>query len=452
MRLLAPVRLSRLTDVTTSTDTQRISLETWAEAHGHVIVAQTEDLDVSGGKPIRERPGIGPWLTESKLGDWDGIIGHKLDRLFRNHYDFVTFNREVCEKHGKVIISVGEGIDTSTKMGKFIAGILIQFAEWELSRMSERRAEAAKGLRTQGRWGGGPVPFGYQPEQVDDGWILVLDPEACKVITWAADEVIKGRSVRSLCRELDERGVTTVKGERWRQSSLSRILRSPNLTGQLITRGEIVRDADGVAVRREAVLSDDTFAQLQEALDRSKRRDYGHRDDASLLLRVAYCGRCRRPLYHEPRRDRNTGYYRCAGRVEGWCDERLFRREVLEAIVTECLLDAAGDVPMRLKRVIPASDNAKDLAQVDEAISNLEADRYERNLFSGERGAERYAALMSKLEKRQAELSALPVRPELVEWSLTGQTFGEFWEGLSGPERHLAALGWRAGVCAPQRC
>ena len=169
MRLLAPVRLSRLTDVTTSTDTQRISLETWAEAHGHVIVAQTEDLDVSGGKPIRERPGIGPWLTESKLGEWDGIIGHKLDRLFRNHYDFVTFNREVCERHGKVIISVGEGIDTSTKMGKFIAGILIQFAEWELSRMSERRAEAAKGLRTQGRWGGGPVPFGYQPEQVDDG-------------------------------------------------------------------------------------------------------------------------------------------------------------------------------------------------------------------------------------------------------------------------------------------
>ena len=61
--------------------------------------------------------------------------------------------------------------------------------------------------------------------------------------------------------------------------------------------------------------------------------------------------------------------------------------------------------------------NAKDLAQVDEAIGNLEADRYERNLFSGERGAERYAAMMSKLEKRQAELMALPVRPELVEWN-----------------------------------
>ena len=65
----------------------------------------------------------------------------------------------------------------------------------------------------------------------------MLDPEACKVITWAAEEVIKGHSVRSLCRELDERGATKVKGERWRQSCLSRILRSPNLTGHLVHPG-----------------------------------------------------------------------------------------------------------------------------------------------------------------------------------------------------------------------
>ena len=39
-------------------------------------------------------------------------------------------------------------------------------------------------------------------------------------------------------------------------------------------------------------------------------------------------------------------------------------------------------------------------------------------LKTGDQGADRYAAMMTKLEQRQAELSALPVRPELVEWSL----------------------------------
>jgi len=62
MRLIAAVRLSRLSDSTTSVDTQAENLEEYARRHGHTIVVLTEDLDVSGGKPIRERPGVGPWF------------------------------------------------------------------------------------------------------------------------------------------------------------------------------------------------------------------------------------------------------------------------------------------------------------------------------------------------------------------------------------------------------
>ena len=69
MRLLAVVRLSRLSESTTSVDTQAENLEEFARRHGHTIVALTEDLDVSGGKPIRERPGIGPWFK--RLDEWD---------------------------------------------------------------------------------------------------------------------------------------------------------------------------------------------------------------------------------------------------------------------------------------------------------------------------------------------------------------------------------------------
>ncbi|MGH3171412.1 MAG: hypothetical protein ACRDN0_36825, partial [Trebonia sp.] len=63
MRLLAPRRLSRKTDESVSIETQTIGIDDWARANGHVIVKATEDLDVSGGVPIRERPEIGPWLT-----------------------------------------------------------------------------------------------------------------------------------------------------------------------------------------------------------------------------------------------------------------------------------------------------------------------------------------------------------------------------------------------------
>jgi len=62
------------------------------------------------------------------------------DRGFRNHLDFVTFYHEFCERYGKKIVSVGEaGLDMSTPMGRMFAGILVQFAEWELQTIGERR-------------------------------------------------------------------------------------------------------------------------------------------------------------------------------------------------------------------------------------------------------------------------------------------------------------------------
>ena len=89
-----------------------------------------EDLDVSGGLPIRERPKVGKLLSLEFLDEWDVLIIYKLDRGFRNHLDFVTFYHKFCERYGKKIISVGEeGLDMSAPMDRMFAGILVQFAE-----------------------------------------------------------------------------------------------------------------------------------------------------------------------------------------------------------------------------------------------------------------------------------------------------------------------------------
>src|SRR6266566_7928295 len=93
MRLLASIRLSRDTDTTNAPATQRADIQEWADAKGHVIVAWVEDLDASGGIPIREREGIGPWLDDEHLPLWDGLIGKDLDRLFRSTLDFLLWVR-----------------------------------------------------------------------------------------------------------------------------------------------------------------------------------------------------------------------------------------------------------------------------------------------------------------------------------------------------------------------
>ncbi len=62
----------------------------------------------------------------------------------------------------------------STPMGRMFAGILVQFAEWELQSIGERRRQGQNVLRREARWGGGRYPFGYEPYQV--GRVLVPPP------------------------------------------------------------------------------------------------------------------------------------------------------------------------------------------------------------------------------------------------------------------------------------
>src|SRR5258708_20493909 len=82
-RFLAPRRISRKTDESTSVDTQLDAVSRYAQAYDLQLIPVVPDLDVSGARPIRERPGVGPWLAGERLGGWDGIIPDRLCRLFR---------------------------------------------------------------------------------------------------------------------------------------------------------------------------------------------------------------------------------------------------------------------------------------------------------------------------------------------------------------------------------
>src|SRR5260370_21240864 len=94
------------------------------------------------GQSDPREAGIGPWHGDDRLGDWDGIITYALDRLFRKQADYVLFYSDYWEAHGKIIISAGASTDTSSDVGRFVAGILVMCAEMERGRMIVRRRDA----------------------------------------------------------------------------------------------------------------------------------------------------------------------------------------------------------------------------------------------------------------------------------------------------------------------
>src|SRR5450756_2232066 len=117
---------------------------------------------------------------------------------------------EYCERYGKKIISVGEeGLDMSTPMGRMFAGILVQFAEWELQTIGERRRQGQNILRRDARYGGGRYPFGYEPYQVGAYWYLRPHPVYAKEVEQMSLAIVSGKSARGIALDLSERGIPT---------------------------------------------------------------------------------------------------------------------------------------------------------------------------------------------------------------------------------------------------
>jgi site-specific DNA recombinase len=424
--VLGAVRLSRMADESTSVERQREQIATWSRLHSHTVAHITEDTDVSGAVPAFARPGLGPWLTDSALSArWSILVVSKLDRCTRSVADLCDLI-DYCQANGKVLVSIAESFDLGTPAGRMVATILASVAAFERERTAERRKEAAAWLRKNARYAGGGIPFGYQPEELPaGGWRLVPDPEEAALINRLADDVIRGRSLMSLCAELTEVGVPTSKGrERWHATTLARILKSPMLIGQIPYNGTVARDDDGVVVRRQPILTDEKWSRVQSALARSSTARTSAR--SSPMIGVLFCALCGQPMHLLRRNDRPNYFYRCGGRRLNGCQARHVPQAPIEDMITSGLLDACGDVQMADEVVIPGEDHTAELAAVEEALSHMED-----QLVGGDVSPEAWGRAVARLEKRQAQLRAQPQVPARSEWVLTGKTFARTWAELN---------------------
>jgi site-specific DNA recombinase len=459
MRVLGVIRLSDLSDETTSPERQRSSIEKYAGAYDHEIVGWAEDIDVSGAVSPFDRKDLGGWLTDASAGRYDGLLAVRIDRVSRSLFDFLDLWRWL-DKRNKTIISVTEQLDFGTPVGRLLIGILAMFAQFEREMIQARVRDSYNTARTAGRYAGMQVPLGYRPVKLEPkGWGYEVDPDYAPVVRELADRYLAGSSLRQLANWLNEHEVPTSRNvvrrrngkpeqqSTWQSHTVSKILSSPAITGVMVTGGDALRDVDSMAVQRaEPIVDRDTWLRIQARLAENGGRT-GPRSNSSPLLRVAFCGACGEPLYVSAvtstvaSGSKRYAYYGCAASMRGKCSERKIRAEVLEAIVEGALLDAAGDVPMMVKTVTPGVDSAGELAAVEEAISHLQG-----QILANPATADVFADSILKLRDRREALKSMPSRPESVDWEPTGQSFAGFWAGLEDRNAFLRSAGIRASV------
>lgn len=90
-----------------------------------------------------------------QLEEGDTLIVYALDRLGRRAVEVLSMIDEL-EQAGVNLISVREGVDYSTPIGKLVTQILVSVAEMERNLIVERTKAGLAAARSKGRIGGRP--------------------------------------------------------------------------------------------------------------------------------------------------------------------------------------------------------------------------------------------------------------------------------------------------------
>lgn len=400
------VRLSKDVEASTSVARQVEDCEQHARnlgLAGDFVVF--EDVDVSGFKDV-SRPGRDELMR--RLPEFSHLIVWKLDRLARS----VTDSSQIidrCLKEGVALVSVKEGIDLSTPMGKMMAQMASIFAEMESANIGTRVASARSYLSKQGFFSGGRVPFGYRVEKDQNHHRLVPEPSEVARIEQMIEKVLSGETARAVARWLDAEGVPSRLGRSWTGPSVKTLLTGRVITGHTMSQGHLVTGDDGLPIETHPPIIDmathKRLCDVFEARKTTRTRPNGTAA-SSPLHGVVFC-HCGRQMSFAKADKRGSMAYKCS------CGVKIGSKK-LEACVIPAVVIGMREATAVFDRQEPVEDD------FDAKIADLA-----ESLSSGRISLEVFEQTAAVLERK---------RPKEVKEVKTEHLF-ERWNDLTSAER-----------------
>ncbi|CAL9571154.1 hypothetical protein SUDANB171_04820 [Streptomyces sp. enrichment culture] len=491
LRGLLAIRLSVLTDETTSPERQRGACHGAASALNISFgegaqLREAVDLDVSASKTTPfDRPQLGAWLA--RPDDFDVIVWWRFDRAVRSQGDMHELAKWAAEHKKMLVFAEGIGggqqtFDFRDPINPVTRMMLNQFAfaaEMEAWSIKERVTGAQAAMRMMPlRWRGSRPHYGYMSAPLEGGgWTLVPDPQAVKVIERMIRELMGGKTASQVAAGLNADGILSprdywaekknrklggktggAKGEAttrerftWGPSIVKRVLTSPALIGWKMHKGNPVRDSTGAPVMatNEPILTRAEFDAVcalfeERSVDNSERMDTN-----ALLLRVIHCAGCGGRMYlnNQKSKKNQRPVYKCNFHSRGEICEAPshVRADWVEEYVEREFLKLAEGIQVHTARVIPGYDPAPEIAAT---LTEFNEHQDQKGRQKSKAAAKAWQERADALDNRLAQLENTPkieARREIVP---TGRTYADEWHAAdtAGKRAMLVDAGARLTV------
>lgn len=185
-----------------------------------------EDRSRSATKRGGKRPAYDALVDALVAGKASTVLVRETSRLYRRPLELETL-LDLMEGRGLTVIplfSSEQKLDSALERNDLlVARIMVAVDAEEVAKLGKRVRMAKASRREAGEInGGGRRPYGYR--RVKGVLGLTLEPAEVAIIREAAERVIAGESLNRISRDLNDRGVRTASGARWRPAHVRRIL------------------------------------------------------------------------------------------------------------------------------------------------------------------------------------------------------------------------------------
>lgn len=354
-----------------SIDAQKRAIKKYAEDNDIIISKWYVDEGFSATNA--RRPEFQQMIQDSKYGEFNLVLVHKLDRFARNKYDSAFYKR-MLKMNGVKLYSVLERIE-DTPEGVIMESLLEGIAEYYSANLARETMKGLKENAYKGMCCGGLPPYGYmRVPRIVNGEIMynkkgmslhdtVIEPTNAEAVKLMFNMTLQGKKRSEIINKLNELGFKDYKGRPFKNTtSIDNILRNERYTGtyvfnkyrkkltlngvskELNDESEIIRIKGGLP----QIISEETFNNVQKILALRVHKTPSNVKENYLLAGKVICGECGKSYqgWKKETKAKKHVYYKCVGNgryrhdvpKEDYCNNTGVRRDDLEDYVVNEIL------------------------------------------------------------------------------------------------------------------
>ena len=293
------------------------------------------------------RPSFQRMIADIEAGKVKCVITKDLSRLGRNYIEAGSYIEIFFPRHNVRYIAVTDGVDSLNRQEMDITpfkNILNDMYSRDIS----KKVQAGWMVRSrQGKFVGGPTPYGLMRDPNDHGH-LIIDPETAPTVKMIFDLASNGYGVMRISKHLMERKIpiTRVKGPitsevryySWGGATISKMLRNPVYKGDHVvckchqkairsnTYNFVPRDEWEIIENcHEAIVSREQWDRVQKLIDRRPTVSGENRCPFyNLFHGLVYCATCGKSMQVRYEKVGRTGKNRFTGEMREPIDKAYY--------------------------------------------------------------------------------------------------------------------------------